>query len=1082
MKKTRIPAATLTDISILEKLAPEGDADVRIRQCDDAADWRKTVKLYCSGTRIALSDNLPILEKFGLKVADYRAMTHDRADGAQACLYTFILTGDNPDAQIAHVPALEAAMRGIWRGEAEADDFCRLITHTGLSWQAVAVFRAYARYLRQTGFPLTGDEIAAALARNGKVVVVLMRLFAALFDPDLGENRASAIARQKKQTQTLLDAVEQVEDDRILRKYLMLIEATLRTNYYRHNNGTQPCLAFKFDSRAVEGLPPPRPLVEIFVSSPRTEGIHLRGGKVSRGGIRWSDRQADFRTEIHGLLKAQRIKNVVIVPEGSKGGFVVRHPPADANALRQEALACYQTFIRGMLDLTDNIVGDAVVAPRRVICRDGRDPYLVVAADKGTATFSDAANQIAAEYNFWLGDAFASGGLAGYDHKKMGITARGAWEAVRRHFREMGRDIQNEEFSVIGVGDMSGDVFGNALLLSTRIRLLGAFDHRHIFLDPNADAARGYRERQRLFNLPQSAWSDYNASALGAGGGIFSRAARTLVISDAARALLNLPDTRATPNAVINALLKVEADLLWLGGIGTYVKASCERHEQVDDHACDAIRVDADQLRCKVVGEGANLGFTQRARIEYALHGGRINTDAIDNAGGVNCSDHEVNIKILLAQAMKADKLDREERDALLASMTNEVAALVLRDNYLQSQALSVALANAPQMIDTHQRLMQSLEHSGHLDRKLVSLPDDNELRARRAAGLGLLRPELAMLLAYTKIAIYSEVIHSELPDAPLFSQDLAQYFPVPLQQRFAAEIEAHPLRREIVATMMVNDMVNRVGSGFVNDLQERTGSGDAEAMRAYAVVRDVFDLERYWSAVEKLDGKVSGETQVLLLLEARKLVEAATLWALRNLPCPIDVSATVRRFGHPVARLIERLPELINAERKKAYNARLSAGQLRGVPVSLARRYAALRDLEDALDMARLAERLELPIEQVGRACFQIHEALHIPALQAATAAIPCHSALENMAVLGLRDQLSNTLARLAERLFTQAGSVADADNTTGSALLEKFLAGKSFQQHRLQAFTADLQRGDPPSLALLSVISQTLSMIAEN
>jgi glutamate dehydrogenase len=543
--------------------------------------------------------------------------------------------------------------------------------------------------------------------------------------------------------------------------------------------------------------------------------------------------------------------------------------------------------------------------------------------------------------------------------------------------------------------------------------------------------------------------------------------------------MLGLPDTRTTPNAVINALLKVEADLLWLGGIGTYVKASSERHEQVDDHACDAIRVDANQLRCKFVGEGANLGFTQKARIEYAMHGGRINTDAIDNAGGVNCSDHEVNIKILLAQAMKAGKLDLKERDALLASMTDEVAALVLRDNYLQSQALSVALANAPQMIDTHQRLMQSLEHSGHLDRKLASLPDDEELRARRAAGMGLLRPELAMLLAYTKIAIYTEIIRSELPDAPLFSQDLAQYFPVPLQQRFEAEIETHPLRREIVATMMVNDMVNRVGSGFVNDLQERTGNGDAEAMRAYAVVRDVFGLERYWSAVEGLDGKVTGETQVLLLLAARKLVETATFWVLRNVPTPIDVSAAVRRFGQPVAHLLEHLPDLMNAERKKEYNARLSAGQLRGIPAGLARSYAALRDLEGAFDMVRLAERLRLPIEQVGRVCFQIHEALQIPALQAAIAAIPCHSALENMAALGLRDQLGDTLVRLVERLLAQQGS-----NTgmTGSALLEKFLAGKSFQQHRLQTFTADLRRDEPPSLALLTVISQTLAMIAEN
>jgi glutamate dehydrogenase len=1079
MKKTRTPAASLADIALLETLAPEGGADVRINQCDAAADWRKTVKLYFSGMRLALSDSLPILEKFGLKVADYRAVTHIRMDGVEACLYTFILAGDDPDAQIPHVPALEEAMRGIWRGDAESDDFCRLIARTGLSWQAVAVLRAYGRYLRQIGFPPAGDELAAALAKNGAVAIALTRLFAFLFDPDLAEDRVTAVARQREKTQALLDAVEQVEDDRILRKYLMLIEATLRVNYYCHEHGTLPYLAFKFDSRAVEGLSPPRPWVEIFVSSPRMEGIHLRGGSVARGGIRWSDRQADFRAEIHDLLKAQRVKNVVIVPEGAKGGFVVKRPPADADGLRGEAIACYQTFIRGLLDLTDNIVGDTVVAPRRVVCRDDHDPYLVVAADKGTAAFSDTANRIAAEYGFWLGDAFAAGGSAGYDHKQMGITARGAWESVRRHFCEMGRDIQNEAFSVVGVGDMSGDVFGNGMLLSSRIRLLGAFDHRHIFLDPNADAARSHKERQRLFRMPESSWADYNAGAIGEGGGVFSRSARRIVISEAARALLGLPDARTTPNAVISALLRADVDLLWLGGIGTYIKAANERHEEIGDHACDAVRVDACQLRCKVVGEGANLGFTQRARIEYALCGGRVNTDAIDNAGGVNCSDHEVNIKILLAQAMKAGRLDPAERDALLASMTEEVAALVLRDNYLQNQALSVAQANAAQRIDTHQRLMQSLEHSGHLDRKVAALPDDEALKTRRAAGLGLTRPELAMLLAYTKIAIHSEIIHSELPDDPLFSQDLARYFPAPLRQRFAAEIAAHPLRREIVATVLVNGMVNRVGSGFVNDLQERTGSSDAEAMRAYAVVRDVFGLEHYWSAIENLDGKTTGETQVLLLLEARSLVETTTLWALRNTPVPIDVSAAVCRFGPPVARLIECLPECMDAARKQAHQSRLFAGQLRSIPCDLACRYAALRDLELAFDIVRLAERLNLPIEQAGRACFQIYEALRIPALQAAISAIPCRNALENMAVLGLRDQLSDTVARFMARLLTQSGYNPEA---TGDALLTGFLAGKSFQRHRLQAFTADLERGETPSLALLTVIGQTLSMIAGN
>ncbi|MCL2656294.1 MAG: NAD-glutamate dehydrogenase [Betaproteobacteria bacterium] len=1044
-----------------------------------ATDERMSLKLYFSGTRVALSESLPVIERFGLKVADYRSIPCSGAGGAQAWVDHFILAEESLDWIKSDHIQLEEALRSVWRGEAESDDFCRITTQTGLSWQAVVVFRAYSRYLRQIGFPIGGGEIAAALGRNGAATLALMRLFETLFDPDFEGERAAVAAQRKDAVLQALGSVERVEDDRILRQYLMLIEATLRTNYFQRSPDGQakPYLSFKLDSRALEGLPLPRPLVEIFVYSPRTEGIHLRGGKVARGGIRWSDRHADFRTEIHGLLKAQMVKNVVIVPEGSKGGFVVKQPPAGGGeALRQEAVACYQTLIRGMLDLTDNIAADAVVPPRRVVRRDGDDPYLVVAADKGTATFSDVANRISAEYGFWLGDAFASGGSVGYDHKKIGITARGAWESVRRHFREMGQDIQTEEFTVVGVGDMSGDVFGNGMLLSPKIRLIGAFDHRHIFLDPNADAARAYRERQRLFKLPRSSWADYAASELGAGGGVFERSARSITLSEAAREMLDLPSVETTPNAVISALLKAAADLLWLGGIGTYVKASTESHEQVGDRSCDAVRVDAAQLRCRVVGEGANLGFTQRARIEYALGGGRINTDAIDNAGGVNCSDHEVNIKILFERAIKAGKLDRQERDALLASMTDEVAGLVLRDNYLQSQALSMALANAPAMIDTHQRLMQYLARSGHLDRKVAALPDDEELKSRRSAGLGLTRPELAVLLAYTKVAIYAEVIRSRLPDDPLFARDLVEYFPTPLQGRFAAEIDGHPLRREIVATMVVNGMVNRVGSGFVNDLQEKTGRSDDEVMRAYAVVRDVFGLEKFWAAVEGLDGKVAGATQVALLLGARKLVEASTLWVLRNVVGPIDVSAAARRLGARVPELIERLPELLGADRRADYAARLNVDLALGVPADLARFHAAMRDLECALDVTLLAEHFDMPVEKIGRLYFSVDEALGLPLLKTSAAAIPCRDALESVAVTGLVDQLGDSFVHLVGRITAEPGF----QTGDGGAAFDDVLAAQSYQKKRLETLTGDLRRGEAPSLALLVVANQSLAAIA--
>ncbi|MDR2678571.1 MAG: NAD-glutamate dehydrogenase, partial [Zoogloeaceae bacterium] len=981
-------------------------------------------RLHVAGRRIPLSDSLPVMERFALKVADYHSRMRPRPDGIEAWTHEFALdkvAQARPATGEEGVIRLEEALRRVWRGEAEADAFCALTTRLGLDWRDVVILRAYARYLRQIGFPPTGDEMAAALCRNRGVTLAFIRLFAAMFDPTPQTNRAATVARQKEAARTALEAVDSASDDRILRKFLMLIEATLRTNHYQHQangDGKKPYLALKLDSRALEELPLPRPLVEIFVYSPRMEGIHLRGGRIARGGIRWSERHADFRTEIHGLLKAQMVKNVVIVPEGSKGGFVIKSgfvvkaPPVGDAAQRQEGIACYETLIRGLLDLTDNIVGQTLVAPEKTVCRDGSDPYLVVAADKGTATFSDIANRIAAEYGFWLGDAFASGGSVGYDHKKMGITARGAWESVRGHFREMGRDLETETFTVAGVGDMSGDVFGNGMLLSPNIRLLAAFDHRHVFLDPDADTETAFRERQRLFRLPQSSWSDYAPSALGTGGGVFLRTQKEVIISESACKMLGLSSAKTSPNAIVAALLKLPVDLLWLGGIGTYVKATAETHAQVGDHANDAVRADARELRCKVVGEGANLGFTQKARVEYALAGGRINTDAIDNAGGVDCSDHEVNIKILLDQAIRNGRLTAKERNDLLAAMTDEVAALVLRDNTLQSEALAVALMSAPRMLDTHQRLMRNLEQDGHLDRKVAALPDDEELKVRRARGQGLTRPELAMLLAYTKIAIHMEIIRSNLPDDPLFSQDLARYFPACLRERFAAEIAAHPLRREIVATMVTNGMVNRVGSGFVNDLQEKTGCTDAEAMRAYAVARDVFALERHWAAIETLEDKTPHATRAALLLEVRRLAEAATLWVLRNLPTPLDVSAVVTDFYTRVARVRETLPEALGTAGRAEYEERLAAERAAGVPEDLARFYATRPELEDAFAVARLARRAGFPEAIASRLWFYTHRTLEVPLFVAAITAIPCRNETESRAVLGLSDQLGDAFA----------------------------------------------------------------------
>jgi glutamate dehydrogenase len=1074
------PAAPdFEDVPALNGLANSGGMEARfaIRTLGPHKEG-VVLKLYFAGVSVPLSDSLPILERFRLKAMDHRSFQYSNSENGEAWVHEFALSpggavGTNGQFNSEQI---EEALASIWRGESEADDFCHLVTLAGRSWSEATVFRAYSRYLRQVGFPIGGDEIAAALGRNVSVTNALFSLFNWQFNPDLTCDRQENIERKKRVIYELLSGIDRLEDERILRKYLMLIEASLRTNYFQRleDGSRKKYLSIKFDSRLIDDLPAPRPQFEIFVYSPKMEGIHLRGGKVARGGIRWSDRHADFRTEIHGLLKAQMVKNVVIVPEGSKGGFVVKRPPkgsANMELLRSEGVSCYQTLIRGLLDLTDNVVGDSVVPPPLVVRRDDDDPYLVVAADKGTATFSDIANALSAEYGFWLGDAFASGGSAGYDHKKMGITARGAWESVQRHFREFGRDSQTDEFSVVGVGDMSGDVFGNGMLLSPVIRLVGAFDHRHIFIDPNPNVQKSYEERQRLFELTHSSWADFKADSLGSGGGIFERTSKSIAISEAARDAFGLPDVITTPNELISALLVAPVDLLWLGGIGTYIKASAESHDQVGDRACDAIRVDADQLRCKVIGEGANLGVTQRGRIQYALAGGRINTDAIDNAGGVNCSDHEVNIKILLNLAVKAGKLTLPERDQLLLEMTNEVASLVLRDNYLQSQALSVALACSPQMLDRHQRLIRRFERSGELDRKVAGLPDDEDIASRRSAGQGLTRPELSVLLAYTKISLYGEIIRSDLPDDPLFAQDLIDYFPSALREKYLNGIMQHPLRREIVGTMVVNSMVNRVGSGFVDEIQGQTGYSDAAVARAYSVVRDIFGLREFWAEVELLDSKVPADVLTAMHLRSRQLTEAAALWILRNASHPIDISAAVVRFGPGIQRLLSSLSDILDEQSRSSYLTRVSELERYEIPTSLARAAAALQELQAALDIVLLSEIAEQPMETVGRLYFAMRSRLGIPFLLEAAAAIPRRDSWESQAVSGLVDAIAATQRSLIASLVVRSD-----DNP-----VEAWLNLHSRRRDQIDSILVDLKRGGQPSLAMLVVAAQEVTALSQ-
>ena len=1032
------------------------------------------LRFYFAGAPASLAESVSILEYFGLQALDHRSGYCVSAVGRHVRVHEFALNNEVLGGASESARALvEDALKSVWSRQSEADEYCMLVTSAELSWREAALLRAYGRYLKQTGFPIICGDMAKALVRNAQVTKALVGYFSAQFDPDASDQRDATVNERHARIGELLGQVVSVEDDRILRKHLMLIRATLRTNFYQiaANGELKPYISLKFDSQAIDDLPAPRPQFEIFVYSPRMEGIHLRGGKVARGGIRWSDRLADYRTEVHGLLKAQMVKNVVIVPEGSKGGFVVKKSPAagqPGSALRAEGIECYRTLIRGLLDITDNIVGDKTVAPARVIRKDGDDPYLVVAADKGTATFSDIANELAAEYGFWLGDAFASGGSVGYSHKKMGITARGAWESVRRHFREMGRDCQTEAFTVVGVGDMSGDVFGNGMLLSPAIRLVGAFDHRHVFLDPNPPAVASFQERQRLFALSQSSWLDYRRDALGPGGGIYDRKAKNIVISEEARAALALPDTAVTPNAVIGALLRSPVDLLWLGGIGTFVKSSSETHEQVGDRANDVIRLDANQLRCRVVGEGANLGFTQRGRIQYAQGGGRINTDAIDNAGGVNCSDHEVNIKILLDRAVKAGAMTVAGRNELLAAMTDEVASLVLRDNYLQTQALSVALICAPQMLDRHQRLIWRFERSGELERAVAGLPDDEEIAARRSAGFGLSRPELSVLLAYTKISLFGEIIKSDLPDDPLFAQDLVDYFPTPLRERFAEDILLHPLRREIITTMVVNSMVNRVGSGFVDEVEDQTGASDADVARAFSVARDVFGFSDFWTGIETLDTTVAADVLNGIHLWSQQLIKAAVVWVLRNATRPIDVFATAARYRQGVQKLLNLLPGVLDERGRSTYLSRVAELENLGVPTDLACSAAALRELQAAFDIVLLAEMSEQPLGEVARQYFAVRHRMGISLLQEAAGSSFRRDAWETQAVNSLLDGLADAQRSLAASFVMRK----DAGEPGGEA--------HAYRRKRIDSVVAELRRDAHPPLAMLVVAVQEIAALA--
>jgi glutamate dehydrogenase len=982
-----------------------------------------------SGRRVSLSDVVPTFEHMGATVVDERPYEVTPQGSSPVWIYDFGLSCD-PEGIARAGNAFGDVFLGVWSGELEDDGLNGLVMAAGLTGREIGVIRAILRYLRQAAVAFSGAYMTRTLLAHPGVAVALVNLFKARFDPD-GRD-AERATQLMAEIESAIDAVQSLDEDRILRSFLAVVAAMLRTNYFQVDGTQSPPahLSFKLDPLQLELLPRPRPRFEIFVYSPRVEGVHLRGGKVARGGIRWSDRREDFRTEVLGLMKAQMVKNALIVPVGSKGGFVVKRPPAGGGPeLANEAVACYSTFLRGLLDLTDNYVGSEIVAPDRVVRYDDDDPYLVVAADKGTATFSDIANEISAEYGFWLGDAFASGGSYGYDHKQMGITARGAWESVKRHFRELGTDIEGEPFTVVGIGDMSGDVFGNGMLRSPHTRLLAAFNHAHVFLDPDPDPAASFGERWRLFSMGVSSWSDYDPALISAGGGVHRRTAKSIPISHEVREMLGITAERMAPNDLIRELLCAPVDLLFNGGIGTYVKAAEETHGNAGDRANDGVRVDGARLRCRVVGEGGNLGLTQRGRIEYALSGGpdqaggRINTDAIDNVAGVNLSDHEVNIKILLAEVIDAGDITKTERNDLLVRMTDGVADQVLYDSYTQTQAMSLAATNSVSMLEVHGRLLRRLEQVAALDRELEHLPSEKTIAARHADRRGLVAPELATVMAHCKINLYTQLLESNLPEDPYLAGDLVRYFPPPLSERWGQQIRAHRLRRELIATIVSNQLVDRAGMTFAFRLNEETGADIAQLARAYAIAREVFTMRDFWAAVEELDNRVEAGTQLAMLSEGRRLVERAARWLVRSGGrASLNIGVEIERFLTAAEMLAGALPDVLRGQDRESFAERHGELEAAGVPADLARRVASMQALLSVFDIVVDAALTELPQQVVTDAYFDIGARLGLDWLRDRVLELPRDDRWQALARAALRDDMSRLHRSLTREILASS------------------------------------------------------------
>jgi glutamate dehydrogenase len=1080
-----VPATdAVIDLAILERLDPAGDLELRLEEprFEDghASDGVVRAKLYRSGSALVLSDMMPLLEHLGVTVVDERPFEIGAPGRSPRWIYAFGMhAGRGEPLRGAHVQARVAELfLGVWAGDIENDGLNRLVLRCGLTARDIVLVRALCRYLRQAGVRFTEAYLADTLAANPLATELVVDLFHTRLDPDRSRDE-EAVSRITTELTVTIDAVVGLDADRILRALMHAVLAIVRTNAYqrRHDGTTKPYVAFKLDPMQLDFLPAPRPAHEIWVYAPHVEGIHLRAGDIARGGIRWSDRREDFRTEILGLMKAQTVKNSVIVPVGAKGGFVVKQPDgASAPATREQVLTGYRTLIRGLLDLTDNLVDGETVPPARVVRYDGDDTYLVVAADKGTATFSDVANELSAEYRYWLGDAFASGGSAGFDHKAMGITARGAWISVLAHFRSVGIDADTAELTVVGIGDMSGDVFGNGLLRSSHVRLVAAFDHRHVFVDPDPDPATSYAERQRMFGLPSSSWADYDPALLSEGGEVFSRAAKSIVLSPAARRTLAVASPEPiTPDELVSLVLRAPVDLLWNGGVGTFVKASTEGNVDVGDRTNDAVRIDATDLRCRVVAEGGNLGFTQRARVEFALAGGHINTDAIDNSAGVDTSDHEVNIKILLEHAIADGLLTAPQRNPRLRSMTDDIAALVLADNEAQANALEIAGVEAPALVGVHARQMERLERSRHLDRALEGLPSPKVLQERHAAGLGLTSPELAVLLALTKLELERELVSSDVPDDPYLHRALVGYFPAGVRDDFVPAIDEHPLRREIVAADVANAVVNRAGISFLSRLNDETGVALPQLTRAHIIAREVFGAANVWSAIDALDLVVPAEVQDEMFLSVRRLVERATRWLVRQHEA-LELGPTIERLAPDVQEIVAGLPELLVGVAATALASEAARLRAAGVPTTLSVRVASNELAVAALPATALAAAHGEDPLAVARLNFVLADRLGLDWLRGRIAALPRADRWQTEARAALRDDFYDS-----QRALTDAALRATSPSLPAETRADEWLAAHRDEVTRYQEVVNDIETAGEFDLAALAVARRALCEFAE-